>query len=67
QALVGFYNLHNPGRIATLDVILKQYVGKEELLIERLEQKYAADLSHARPVAAAVAAAAREAGQLPQT
>lgn len=64
---MSFYNLHNPGRIGTLDVILKQYVGKEELLIDRLEQKYSADLSHARPAAVAAAAAARESGQLSQS
>lgn len=39
--------MHNPGRIATLDVILAQYQGKEDLLIERLEHKYSADLSYA--------------------
>lgn len=48
QALVGFYSVHNPGRIATLDVILTQYRGKEDILIERLERKYSADLSYAR-------------------
>lgn len=46
--MVGFYGVHNPQRIATLDVILTQYAGKEDLLIERLEQKYSADLSYAR-------------------
>lgn len=45
---MGFYSVHNPERIANLDVILNQYTGKEELLIERLEQKYSADLSYAR-------------------
>lgn len=40
--------MHNPERIGNLDVILKQYAGKEDLLIERLEQKYSADLSYAR-------------------
>lgn len=48
QALVGFYSVHNPERIAKLDSILTQYAGKEDLLIERLEQKYSADLSYAR-------------------
>lgn len=45
---MGFYSVHNPGRIATLDVILTQYRGKEDILIERLERKYSADLSYAR-------------------
>ncbi|CAN0480157.1 unnamed protein product, partial [Ectocarpus sp. 12 AP-2014] len=48
KALVGFYSVHNPGRIANLDAILRQYAGKEGLLIERLEHKYSADLSYAR-------------------
>ncbi|CAN0170602.1 unnamed protein product, partial [Ectocarpus sp. 6 AP-2014] len=48
KALVGFYSVHNPGRIANLDAILTQYAGKEGLLIERLEHKYSADLSYAR-------------------
>ncbi|CAM9337712.1 unnamed protein product [Ectocarpus sp. 4 AP-2014] len=48
KALVGFYSVHNPGRIANLDAILAQYAGKEGLLIERLEHKYSADLSYAR-------------------
>lgn len=45
---MGFYSVHNPGRIANLDAILTQYAGKEGLLIERLEHKYSADLSYAR-------------------
>lgn len=45
---MGFYSVHNPERIENLDVILKQYAGKEDLLIGRLEQKYSADLSYAR-------------------
>lgn len=48
---MGFYSVHNPERIGNLDVILKQYAGKEDLLIERLEQKYSADLSYARRAA----------------
>ena len=45
--------MHNPERIGNLDVILGQYAGKEDLLIERLEQKYSADLSYARRAAGA--------------
>ena len=45
---MGFYSVHNPERISSLDAILKQYAGKEDVLVERLEQKYSADLSHAR-------------------
>lgn len=48
---MGFYGVHNPDRISTLDTILAQYRGKEGLLIERLEQKYSADLSYARQAA----------------
>lgn len=48
QALIGFYGVHNPEKIATLDAILAQYRGKEDVLFERLEQKYSADLSYAR-------------------
>ena len=57
QALVGFYSVHNPARIANLGVILAQYEGKEELLIERLERKYSADLSYARLAATTAATA----------
>lgn len=58
QTLVGFYSVHNPGRLNDLDSILERYAGKEELLVERLESKYSIDLSYARRAAAAKAAAA---------
>lgn len=48
---MGFYGVHNPGKVSTIDVILAQYHGKEDLLIQRLEQKYSVDLSYARRTA----------------
>lgn len=59
QALVGFYSVHNPGRLNDLDSILERYAGKEELLVERLESKYSIDLSYARRAAAASVALGR--------
>ncbi|CAN0188309.1 unnamed protein product, partial [Discosporangium mesarthrocarpum] len=45
QALVGFYGVHNPSRISAIDDILRQYSGREGLLIARLEEKYSASIS----------------------
>ncbi|CAM9723919.1 unnamed protein product, partial [Phaeothamnion confervicola] len=41
QKLVDFYSVHNPSKLATVDSILEQYQGQEDLLLRLLHEKYA--------------------------
>lgn len=45
KKLVGIYEKHNPEKLPEVDNILRAYAGREAVLFERLEQKYALNVA----------------------
>ena len=45
KKLVGIYEKHNPEKLPEVDNILGAYVGREAVLFERLEKKYALNVA----------------------
>eukprot|EP00936_MAST-01D_sp_MAST-1D-sp1_P001272 g1272.t1 len=45
KKLVGIYEKHNPEKLPEVDNILRAYVGREAVLFERLEKKYALNVA----------------------
>ena len=46
QRLRAFYRKHNPSKLSTVTATLEKYVGREELVLEKLEHKYGDNPTH---------------------
>jgi len=46
QRLRAFYQKHNPSKLSTVTATLEKYVGREELVLEKLEHKYGDNPTH---------------------
>ena len=46
QRLMAFYHKHNPSKLSTVTATLEKYVGREELVLEKLEHKYGDNPTH---------------------
>ena len=68
RRLVAFYEQHAPEKINDVDAILAKYLGREEALFARLEQKYAAPSpARASPARASPARAAPSPATAPKS